>query len=314
MSIAIIGAGLAGAVCTHILAPHHRCVVFEKSRGFGGRLATRRGSAASWDHGAPCFTARSASFREFLSRSLAGDTLTEWSPKQTTFSPNQKPYKRNWFEPHYVGTPSMNQWLKPYFNDASVLLETNIEHISGQPGQWNLHAGGEHWGPFKWVISTAPVPQTTQIFEPFFSIPSVRYHPVWALLCTLERAPSWAVASLKDSVLERLIINSDKPGRASNPTLVALADPLWTEAHIDHEPEFIQGQLAAAAEAHLGSGLKAISVHRWRYAKVVRAHTHPFWLDRAKQLGACGDWGGEQGAESAFLSATSFARELLTRQ
>ena len=46
MSIAIIGAGLAGAVCTHILAPHHRCVVFEKSRGFGGRLATRRGSAA----------------------------------------------------------------------------------------------------------------------------------------------------------------------------------------------------------------------------------------------------------------------------
>ena len=50
---AIITAGVAGLVCARGLFGAHRPVtVFEKSRGLGGRLATRRIGRMAFDHGA----------------------------------------------------------------------------------------------------------------------------------------------------------------------------------------------------------------------------------------------------------------------
>ena len=67
MKIGVIGAGIAGGYLVSALGQlGHEVVVFEKSRGFGGRLATRRGEGVQFDHGAPCFTARTALFKAFL--------------------------------------------------------------------------------------------------------------------------------------------------------------------------------------------------------------------------------------------------------
>lgn len=41
--IAIVGAGIAGLACARVLADAgHRVTVYEKSRGVGGRMSTRR--------------------------------------------------------------------------------------------------------------------------------------------------------------------------------------------------------------------------------------------------------------------------------
>lgn len=57
MKIAVIGAGVAGLTAGRILAGSgHEVVVFEKSRGYGGRLATRYAGAdnsTKVDHGLP---------------------------------------------------------------------------------------------------------------------------------------------------------------------------------------------------------------------------------------------------------------------
>ena len=44
------------------------CTVFEKSRGLGGRMATRRAGSLQFDHGAQYFTARGVRFQSRLSR------------------------------------------------------------------------------------------------------------------------------------------------------------------------------------------------------------------------------------------------------
>ena len=50
--IAIIGAGIAGLVCSQELQQAgYSVVVLEKSRGVGGRMATRRVSGSRADHG-----------------------------------------------------------------------------------------------------------------------------------------------------------------------------------------------------------------------------------------------------------------------
>ena len=56
-SVAIIGAGIAGLSCASALQQAGiRVRVFEKSRGVGGRMSTRRGEGWECDHGAQYFT------------------------------------------------------------------------------------------------------------------------------------------------------------------------------------------------------------------------------------------------------------------
>ncbi|MCU0764322.1 MAG: FAD-dependent oxidoreductase, partial [Hydrogenophaga sp.] len=55
--IAVIGGGMAGVVCARTLVQAgHRVTLLEKSRGFGGRMSTRRTEFGSFDHGAQYFT------------------------------------------------------------------------------------------------------------------------------------------------------------------------------------------------------------------------------------------------------------------
>lgn len=61
--IAIIGSGIAGLAAARTLAEAGRAVqLFDKSRGSGGRLASKRSSIGDLDIGAPYFTARDAHF------------------------------------------------------------------------------------------------------------------------------------------------------------------------------------------------------------------------------------------------------------
>lgn len=57
MRIAVIGAGIAGLACADELRRHdHPVTLFDKGRGPGGRMSTRRldtpAGQASFDHGA----------------------------------------------------------------------------------------------------------------------------------------------------------------------------------------------------------------------------------------------------------------------
>lgn len=312
MTIAIIGAGVAGATCAHTLRDQVDCRVFEKSRGIGGRLATRRHEDAEWDHGAPYFTARSKAFQAFLQPAIASGQLQTWIPRQTTLEFGQPAYKRSWFEPHYIGVPTMKDWLKPRFDRARLTLNTQIDGITGQSGAWFLHANGHRFGPFKWVISTVPLDQSQAIFQRLAEMPHAEYLCQWALLARLEQAPSWSLALAKDSIIERLTINSSKPERASPPTLVATAQPAWSRDQFDQPHEAIKAKMQAAVESLLDQRVNPHAVHRWRYAKVLQPHTERFWLEGSQQLGGCGDWGGNEGVEAAFLSAKALTDQLQT--
>ena len=52
--VAIIGAGIAGIAAARTFAgAGWRPVLFDKSRGLGGRMATRRAEGLRFDHGTP---------------------------------------------------------------------------------------------------------------------------------------------------------------------------------------------------------------------------------------------------------------------
>ncbi len=74
MRVAVVGAGLAGiAAARELVAGGHEVVVFEKSRGLGGRLAARRAEGAVLDHGSPVVAAPPGSALRALADTLPAD-------------------------------------------------------------------------------------------------------------------------------------------------------------------------------------------------------------------------------------------------
>lgn len=78
--IAIIGAGIAGITAAKRLrSAGYRVTVFEKSRGIGGRMTTRRAGVRRFDHGAQYFTARHAAFQAQIRSWRETGRVADWS-------------------------------------------------------------------------------------------------------------------------------------------------------------------------------------------------------------------------------------------
>ena len=87
MKAAVVGAGFAAAVLAKPLADQGwQLSFFEKSRGTGGRMTTRRHEGVSFDHGTPYFTARTARFRQYLQPFIDEGLVQDWSPRVQTLA------------------------------------------------------------------------------------------------------------------------------------------------------------------------------------------------------------------------------------
>lgn len=322
MNIAIIGTGIAAATLVYRLrqsCPGFSISVFEKSRGVGGRMSTRRGDDGIYDHGAPFFTARSKSFQQLLKTFQSSGAVAEWKPRVMTLSKDKKPYTRDWFEPHYVATPNMNQLCKALLVDQNIHFKQTINRISGEPGQWTIHsAEGDEFGIFDWVISTAPAEQTQAIFSTATAttteVPVVPYQPSFSLMvsCAEDYDPAFDAARVNDSSIDWLFFGHRKPGRSQRPSLVVHATGEYSAKHFDDDRDIVKKELLAELTALTGiePGLETdgTHLHRWKYAKVLEPYGEPFWQSDLKCLAACGDWCLGNEVEHAYTSADALAK------
>ena len=78
-TIAVVGAGISGLLVARALqARGGKVVVLEKSRGLGGRLATKRVGEAVFDTGAQYFTAKSERFAAMVAEWGTTGVVTPW--------------------------------------------------------------------------------------------------------------------------------------------------------------------------------------------------------------------------------------------
>ncbi len=79
LKVAVVGAGLSGLVCARVLADHgHEVRVFDKGRGPGGRMSTRRAGPWRFDHGAQYFTVRDSRFARWVESWKKDGLVTPW--------------------------------------------------------------------------------------------------------------------------------------------------------------------------------------------------------------------------------------------
>ncbi len=302
------------------LAGSHDVSVFEKSRGVGGRMATRRAGAFEFDHGAQFFTARTSAFRSYLQPLIDSGAIADWQAVFVEMRPGNIAANRRWGEdyPHYVGVPGMSAVGKALASGLNVCLNTTVGSLTRHGELWRLSDDdGALLGEFDWVVVTAPAAQSANLLAPTVLAASTRteMHACFALLLGFDEPLNlpWQAALVRDADISWISVNSSKPGRSAATSLVVHSTNAWANAHIEDDTETVRQHLCGVVNAVAGvdaAGAAHSSVHRWRYANVDRQRGDSFAINPQQKLAVCGDWFVRGRVEAAFSSANALVEHL----
>ena len=313
VTVAVVGAGLAGAACARGLrAAGARVTVFDKAQGVGGRLATRRtllnlpGHAQAvevgFDHGAPQMVARSPRLRSLLARAEQAGVVAPWAPRV------HAPWPGPTHGPGHVALPGMPGFVRHLLGDTPVLLAHAVQRLQRQPdGRWCLVVDGRELGGFDQVVLAMPPAQAAALLTGHHEVwaealAAWPMSPVWTLMAvTSEVDWPWDAAEPPTGALTWITRNDRRPGRARWPgaaVWVAHAHAAWSQGHLDDDPADVAEALSEALtrawspadRAHVRWHHRA--VHRWRYAASARPPIDKrlCWWDACRGLGVCGDY------------------------
>ena len=159
MRVGIVGAGISGIAAARTLrASGAEVVLFEKSRGVGGRCATRRVGGYTFDHGATSIAPRGKSLERVMLEELPTEDLVRVTQSIYTHSALRVApgSSGRGSAPRYVYRQGISQLAKLLAKDLDVRLQHQIDSLTPEGKEWII--GEER---FQALILTAPVPQTT---------------------------------------------------------------------------------------------------------------------------------------------------------
>lgn len=312
MRIAIIGAGIAGLSCAVRLGDAgHAVTLFDKGRGPGGRMATRRidtdTGLVAFDHGAQYFTARDPQFVDQVASWHAEAVVVPWPAAG---------------DDAWVGTPGMNAVVKAMANEHDVRWGTRIEAIRRDGGRWSVDPVAD--ASFDAVIIATPAEQAAPLLAPHAAAMANAARdsvssPCWtAMFGFTAPLPVAADVVRHAGIIGWAARNNAKPGRtvpAGTPeTWVVQATPEWSTAHLEEDAATVVDALADALSQVAGAPLPDAHIrvgHRWRFARVTPADHGVQW-DAAARIGAVGDWLVAPRVESAWVSGQRLADRILS--
>ena len=310
MRVGIVGAGIAGLACAEGLTSRgHEVVVFDKGRGPGGRMSTRRFDTsqgeAHFDHGAQYFTVRDPAFRARVSAWAADGFVAKWTAAGSDA---------------YVGVPAMNAVVRELAGRHDVHWSSMVTAVERHDGGVVLRVGAGEVHDVDLVVIAVPAEQAAALLaDPAPDLAALAGAAVSEPCWTVMAAFSEPVAAERDcwtgsgdGVVGWAARNNAKPGRTGPESWVVQATPAWSRRHIDADSGTVTADLVAALSTALGVTLPArigVAAHRWRFAR--SAPGGPGVIhDPDRGLGLCGDWLIGPRVECGWLSGTRLAERI----
>lgn len=319
--IAVIGAGIAGLSAARSLADAgHDVAVFDKGRGPGGRMATRRLEDCAFDHGAQYFTVKDRRFRRYVESWCQDGIVSPWKArvviaKSGRFDATDSSAVR------YIGVPSMSAVPEHLAASLHVSYGARVAALEPADGQWRLvTASGTKHGPFDGVILALPPPQAAPLLTPTPALAArvggVALAPCWSVMVTFEDPLGLDIdaAFIAQSELAWVARNASKPGRPPHESWVLHATPAWSTVHLEADPEVVAEVLLSAFFESTGanrSRTRHLNAHRWRYAQALSPLTDGCLWNAEARIAVCGDWCLGSRIEGAFLSGMATAGRIL---
>ncbi|MFZ5756605.1 MAG: NAD(P)/FAD-dependent oxidoreductase [Pseudomonadota bacterium] len=324
LRVAVIGAGMAGLSCAARLAEAGcRVDVFEKSRGTGGRLATRRDHGTGFDLGAQYFTARDPRFIACVEAWEEAGTVARWEVVPWLLEAQGKVLPSPDDTPRWVGVPGMSSLAHRMLGRETVLCtQSTITAIERRAGRWCLHAGDTlRYEDFSAVVVAVPAPQAAALVagSPLLmaAVQAAVMEPCWVVAIGYERPTGIDLdaAFARGQPVSWLARNSSKPQRQTLPEVWLLhAAPMWSEEHLEAPADAVARNLyrwfAGIFPRAAGEPLW-LHAHRWRFARSAHELPDGHRFDASLQLGICGDWCNGGRVEGAWLSGRALADALI---
>ena len=307
--VLVVGAGMAGLACARALDRAGRgCLVIDKGRGAGGRMATRRVTLGDdevrFDHGAQYFTVRDPGFAALID-ALPGATAI---------------WEDGGAEPHRVGRPGMSALPRAMAEGLELRTGVEVTGLARAGAGWRVATTA---GPIEaaHVVLTIPAPQAARLpglpAALADRLRGVEMAPCLTLMAAFPAdLPRPAVQLRPDTgPLGWIARDSAKPGRADRVTTwVAQATPEWSRAHLEEDRATIARRLLPVLAEAIGAAPEAalhVAGHRWRYARVTTPLGAPVLSGAEGTLHLGGDWALGARVEAAWQSGAAIAADLL---
>jgi predicted NAD/FAD-dependent oxidoreductase len=311
-SCLIVGAGLAGLTAAELLQKNGwDVVVLDKGRGPGGRMATRRIGASSFDHGAQFFTVRDNQFQSAVDRWEAAGWIQTWFTEGGHI--------------RYRGAGGMNRIAKELSKRLTVHSETTVVKIETLDQGWRtITAAGDAFAT-EAILLTAPAPQSAALIAACQDVPEearaildgIVYEPCFALLVSLDGpslVPSPGYVRPETGPISFIADNSQKGVSPGIGALTIHAQVAFTRAHMDTPREEVMQLLVAAARPFLGGRVEAWQLHYWKHSQATATYGEPcLFFTRPAPIAFAGDGFGAPRIEGAFLSGLAAAQKIMSR-
>ena len=317
--VAVIGAGIAGLTCAQQLhQAGYNTVVVDKSRGVGGRAATRRVNGIRADHGLRYLERLGDRVEELIEVLRSRNILQLWYESESNI-------------PRYVAPDGMSAIAKFLTTNLEIKLNHRVESITlNTDNIWHLNfeATTETLTASS-VVVAIPAPQALTLLEPLAAtvlpaifldaLRGVEFDACFSAIASYSTSFSltWKdISFLPNSDLSWIGLDSSKRINSPASVLVFHSSADFARANLEAPDLNLIGQhllSRAAAELTLPwiDAPHWFQVHRWRYA----FPSHPLseiCLDSQlpQPLICCGDWCGGNLVESALVSGMAAASEI----
>ncbi|MCY7367558.1 MAG: FAD-dependent oxidoreductase [Chamaesiphon sp.] len=329
--IAVIGAGIAGLTCAQKLQQAGKSVVLiDKSRGLGGRLATRRLAGTHADHGVCYLQPKGDLFRAWIAELVAAGILRVWTEGIHSLSSDgilQPPTKS---VPYYAAPLGATSIAKYLGRDLEIIGDKLITAISLMEHGWRLSSKDPEFSlTAEQIVFATPPAQAlviakTQIdpacIQQLSSVQFSRSITAIAVYPTTDQnaaaAITWqGIHCIEHPTLAWIGLDSSKQLNPTQPVLVVQSSAAFAEQYFDAPDLAIIGQKLIDAIVPLVPALtqpELIQVHRWGYAFAQNPLSERFLTAQTiAPLYFCGDWCGGNRVESAYLSGMTVADKIL---
>ena len=311
--VAIVGAGISGLSCAaELQAAGYDVTLFDKGRGPGGRMSSRRFSTplgeAIADHGAQYFTARDPAFVTQVQEWESAGIVAPWPDIS---------------EDVWVGVPTMNQIVRHMATTLNVHWNVRITTASQTHNGWTLSGEDQQVdGHFDILVLAIPSEQAVTIlaqhdFGMAREAMLARFQPCWTAIFAFDAPLPTDASHLRDGdVIGWASRETNKPGRTGLERWVVQASASWSADCLEEPAEEVAEALLTALAKELRlPPLQPIaqSTHRWRFAMSTGLGTGSLWNSHIG-LGVCGDWLLGPRIECGWLSGRHLSGKIMVEE
>ncbi|HFU75271.1 MAG TPA: FAD-dependent oxidoreductase [Campylobacterales bacterium] len=291
MRVAIIGAGFSGCFLARQLEKKNIDVtLFEKSRGVGGRMATRYDKDFSINHGCANIIPTRLDFKVFCEELVNKDLL----------------YKQ---ESNHYKSNEMNRLLKYLTQNVKVIKNTLIKKVSYSNGKYMLRDQHyKNYSNFDFLFLTIPSKQIIELDilledKVQKKLNNVSFDSIVTLALygnEVQYLDTITLSSMKH--LHKLYIQDSK-------TLIIHMDRAFSNQynHLNQEmlKPLVINEIQKVFPPFQIEKYQHF-IHLWKYGLTHKAYGEPFIYNKKKHYALCADWLLGDSVEDAYHSVNAF--------